>query len=92
MTDSESKPLLTFAVCTYNQEVFVREAVEAAFAQTYSPLQIILSDDYSQDRTFEIMRTLAESYRGPHQVVLNCNPTNFGIGRHVNRLVELTRG
>ena len=46
MTRSDDKPLLTFALVSYNQEPFVRETVEAALAQTYSSLQIILSDDY----------------------------------------------
>ncbi len=92
MSNSETRPLLTFAVCGYNQERFIHEAVEAALAQTYSPLEIVLSDDCSRDRTFEIMSKLAASYSGPHKVVLNRNATNLGIGRHVNRLVELTRG
>jgi len=39
------RPLLTFALFGYNQEQYIREAVEGAFAQTYSPLEIILSDD-----------------------------------------------
>jgi glycosyltransferase involved in cell wall biosynthesis len=92
MDDSSNRPLLTFAIGAYNQEPFVREAVEAAFAQTYSPLEIILSDDCSADRTFEIMREMAAAYRGPHRVILNRNPQQLSIGGHINRLVELSRG
>jgi glycosyltransferase involved in cell wall biosynthesis len=87
-----SKPLLTFFVCAYNQEKFVREAVEGALAQTYSPLEIILSDDCSSDRTFEIMQEMAAAYRGPHRMVLNRNPKNLGVGAHINRIVELSHG
>ena len=57
---SADRPVLTFAVVSCNQEQFVREAVEAALAQTYSPLEIILSDDCSDDRSFEIMQEMAE--------------------------------
>jgi hypothetical protein len=32
------RPLVTFYVATYNQEAYVRAAVESAFAQTYRPL------------------------------------------------------
>ncbi|MGA2786456.1 MAG: glycosyltransferase [Verrucomicrobiota bacterium] len=92
MPNPTDKPLLTLMVCGYNQEKFIREAVEAAFAQTYSPLQIVLSDDSSTDRTFEIMRELAGAYRGPHQVVLNQNATNLGLAGHFNRMVLLARG
>jgi glycosyltransferase involved in cell wall biosynthesis len=86
------RPLLTFVVCSFNQESFVREAVAAAFAQTYSPLEIILSDDCSEDRTFEIMREMAAAYVGPHQVVLNRNPIRRSIGGHVNKVVEMSHG
>jgi glycosyl transferase family 2 len=92
MSESNTKPLLTFTICAYNQEQFIREAVEGAFAQTYSPLEIILSDDCSKDRTYEIMCELAEAYRGPHQVILNQNSTNLGLAGHSNRLAELAHG
>jgi hypothetical protein len=92
MSEQEEKPLLTFALVGYNQERFIREAVEGAFAQTYSPLEIILSDDCSNDRTFEIMRVMAAAYLGPHRVVLNRNVVNCGIGGHINRVMELVHG
>jgi glycosyltransferase involved in cell wall biosynthesis len=84
--------LITFTICAYNQEQFIREAVEGAFAQTYSPLEIILSDDCSKDRTFEIMREMTASYRGPHRLILNRNSTNLGLAGHCNRLAELAHG
>ena len=90
--DVKEKPLLTFAVAAMNQERFIREAVEAAFAQTYSPLEIILSDDCSQDKTFEIMCEMAKAYRGPHRIVLNRNPRCRCIGGHINRIMEVSQG
>lgn len=92
MSESFQKPLLTLAIGAYNQERFVREAVESAFAQTYSPLEIILSDDCSKDRTFEIMSEMAAAYRGPHKLILNRNPVRKSIGGHINRVVELSHG
>jgi glycosyltransferase involved in cell wall biosynthesis len=85
-------PLITFAIFAYNQERFVREAVEGALAQTYSPLEIVLSDDFSYDRTFEIMKEMAACYNGPHKLVLNRNSKNLGVGDHVNRVMELAQG
>src|SRR5712672_4304281 len=92
MQPEASKPLLTFALAALNQERFIREAVEAAFAQTYSPLEIILSDDCSEDRTFEIMCEMAKAYRGPHRIVLNRNPVRRSIGGHINRIMEVSQG
>lgn len=90
--EATPKPLLTFALAALNQERFIREAVEAAFAQTYSPLEIILSDDCSEDLTFEIMCEMAKAYRGPHRIVLNRNPVRRSIGGHINRIMEVSQG
>lgn len=90
--ETTTKPLLTFALAALNQERFIREAVEAAFAQTYSPLEIILSDDCSEDRTFELMCEMAKAYRGPHRIVLNRNPARRCIGGHINRIMEVSQG
>src|SRR5215470_18905066 len=87
-----AKPLVTFYVMAYNQARFIREAVEGALAQTYSPLEIVLSDDCSWDGTFEVMRDAVKGYSGPHTVILNRNPRNLGLSEHVNRIIELARG
>jgi glycosyltransferase involved in cell wall biosynthesis len=89
---SNQKPLVTFALIAYNQERFIEEAVEAALAQDYSPLEIILSDDCSTDRTFELMKDLTAKYQGPHRIVLNQNLKNQGIGEHVNTAMALSSG
>lgn len=82
----------SFVVMTYNQESFVHSAVAAALAQDHPGLEIVLSDDCSQDGTYAIMEEMARSYRGPHRVVLNRNPQNLGLIGHVNHLFSLTGG
>ncbi len=70
-TTNQDRPLITFALFAYNQENHIEEAVQGAFSQTYSQLEIVLSDDCSTDRTFEIMERMANAYQGPHKIVLN---------------------
>lgn len=86
------RPLVTFALIAYNQEKYIREAIAGALSQTYSPLEIILSDDCSSDRTFEIIEEMASRYGGPHQIILNRNNRNLGIGGHVNAVMALSQG
>lgn len=86
------RPLVTFALFAYNQEKYIREAVEGAFSQTYSPLEIILSDDCSSDRTFEIMEEMAREYQGPHLVHISRNRKNLGLSAHINTIALLVRG
>lgn len=88
----EQNPLITFVVFAYEQDKYVREAISGAFAQTYSPLEIVLSDDCSGDRTYEIMCEMAHKYNGPHKIILNRNKSNLGVGRHINRVMDISRG
>ena len=85
-------PLITFFVFAYNQEAYIEEACKAALIQDYSPLEIIFSDDCSDDRTYNIMKTVSESYQGPHSIKLNRNPQNLGLINHVNIAFQISSG
>ena len=85
-------PLVSFALLGYNQAEYARAAVEAAFAQDYPNLEIVLSDDCSTDETFRIMCEVAGGYAGPHRIVLNRNPSNRKIGGHMNAVHGIARG
>lgn len=85
-------PLVSFIVLAYKQEKFIRKAVLSALAQTYGKMEIILSDDGSPDKTFEIMEEEAKRYRGPHRVILNRNPTNLGLSGNLNAAVKVASG
>jgi glycosyltransferase involved in cell wall biosynthesis len=86
------EPLITFALIAYNQEQFIAEAAQGAFSQTYSPLEVIISDDCSSDRTFEIMQEMAAVYQGAHTIVLNRNERNLGLIGNINRVMEIVQG
>ncbi len=92
MHSSEERPLITFALFAYNQERFIAEAVQGALSQTYTPLEIILSDDCSSDRTFEIMQELASAYHGPNKVIVRRNERNLGLIGHINKVMEEVKG
>src|SRR2546429_321437 len=87
-----TKPLVSYILFCYNQEQYVREAANAALAQTYSPLEVILSDDGSSDRTFEILREVAEKYQGPHTVRLNRVECNRGLMHHIVQATSQASG
>lgn len=88
----KERPQVTLILLTFNQERFVREAVTSALNQTYSPLEIVISDDCSSDRTFSVIEELVAGYRGPHTVRLNKNLTNIGLIRHVEQLTHAASG
>lgn len=88
-----NKPLISYVVTAYNIENYIEESINCAFAQTYSPLQIVLSDDCSTDHTYDIMKKMADKYTGPHKITLNRNECNLGITAHMNKAyMELAEG
>ena len=89
---SEASPLVTFALFAYNQEALIADAMKAALAQDYSPLEIIVSDDCSSDGTWGVIEAIAAGYRGPHELKIVRNPSNLGIGPHVSKVGLEARG
>jgi glycosyltransferase involved in cell wall biosynthesis len=89
---NKSNPLVSVIIFTYNQEQYIKQTLEGAFAQTYSPLEIIISDDCSTDANFEIIQQEVSKYTGPHNIILNRNQTNLGVGDHVNYALKLSKG
>ncbi|MDA9020353.1 glycosyltransferase [Flavimaricola sp.] len=89
------RPLISFVLFAYNHEEYIREAIQAAVSQTYSPLEIILSDDCSSDRTFEIIREVAEEYVGQHKVIVERMAKNVGknlYGRRIWNTLQRANG
>lgn len=89
---STSLPQVTFIVMCYNQEQYIREALEGAFSQNYEPLDILISDDCSRDRTFEIVQEMVSKYSGPHKVICSQNEINIGIAAHLNKVNSAAKG
>jgi len=86
------KPLVSLCIYTYKQENFVRETLEAAVAQDYPNLEILVSDDCSPDNTFGVIQEFAKQYNGPHKLIVNRNHLNLGIGGNVMKLFSMSHG
>ena len=81
----------SLVIVTYHHARFIREAVLSALNQTYSPLEIIISDDCSTDGTYDIMQEAVAGYKGPHEVRLNRNPQRLYLD-HNNLAINMARG
>jgi len=66
--------------------------MRSALAQTYQPLEIIVSDDCSPDGTYAVMERIAAEYRGPHRLRINRNPVNLGMGAHYQHVLGMAEG
>ena len=86
------RPLVSLIVLSFNQEKFIRQAVQAALKQDYESLEIIISDDCSTDSTYQLICEELEGYSVEKKVVINQTSSNLGVIAHVNEVVKLTRG
>ena len=74
-------PLLTVCIITYNQEPFIRMALDGAIMQKVDfPIEILIADDYSTDGTRAILQEYADKY--PHLVTLLLQESNVGAAQN----------
>ena len=85
-------PKVSLLVLAYQQRALLDNAVASAFAQDCEPIEIVLSDDGSNDGSHERLLELAAEYRGPHRVVVRPRGPNLGIAEHYNQLHAYASG
>jgi glycosyltransferase involved in cell wall biosynthesis len=78
------RPLVSVVMAAYNSETYIREALESALAQDWSPFEVVVVDDGSTDGTAEIVRSFAD-VRYFHQA-------NAGPSAARNAAVAASRG
>ncbi|NCB25620.1 MAG: glycosyltransferase [Bacteroidia bacterium] len=92
ITDPAKRPLVTLYVLSYNRCGYIQKALESAFCQTYSPLEIVISDNGSTDGTYETIENTVRAYCGPHSVIVNRNTVNLGLIGNVKKAFSLAHG
>lgn len=85
-------PLVSIVVLTYNQEKFIGEALAGVAFQDYPNLEIIISDDNSNDNTRNIIEEFRSNYKGYHNIICNYNHENLGLIRHFNKVMSMVSG
>ncbi len=78
------KPLISVVVCTYNDESTIARVLDAISRLTYNPLEVIVINDASTDRTGQIAKSF--------NVALIDNPSNMGLGFSQNLGLSLAKG
>jgi glycosyltransferase involved in cell wall biosynthesis len=87
-----ARPLVSMLLIAYRQAATIEAAIAGALAQTYRPLEIIVSDDASDDDTWQRVERAVAAYRGPHRLRSNRNPHNLGVGAHLSHLAQMAEG
>jgi len=81
-----SDQAITVIVPTYNHETQICAAVESVVRQTvFGDCRVVISDDCSSDRTFELVEPLAGRYSN---ITLRRNAENLGVMKHYQTLIS----
>src|SRR5215510_9331072 len=83
------QPLVSVGIPVYNGEPFIREALSSILAQTYSNLEIIISDNASTDGTAAICQEYAAR---DQRIRYYRNALNTNVNENYRRVLKLSSG
>ena len=84
-----TNPLISVALGTYNGEKYLKEQIDSILRQTYTNIELIITDDCSTDGTPAILREFAGKYENVH---VYFNETNLGLVRNFEKAVKYVQG
>jgi glycosyltransferase involved in cell wall biosynthesis len=86
---TNSSPLISICIPTYNGEQYLQEALDSIAVQTYRNIEVIISDDASTDCTMEICKSFKENSEFPVHIYAH-HPA--GIGANWNHCIKKAKG
>lgn len=88
MSGASSAPAVSILMGVYNADRYLGEVIDSLLGQTWLDFEMIVVDDGSTDRSPEIL----EEYAKRDSRIRILTQQNQGVGRAVNRALELARG
>src|SRR5438477_10195312 len=84
-------PQVSLIITSYNQQEYLREAIESAIDQTVAAFEIIVTDDHStKDGSIETIREYAARYPGLVRGIFQ--EENVGIPKNRNSALGMVKG
>ncbi len=84
-------PQVSVVITSYNQQDYLREAIESAIDQTVGAFEIIVADDHStKDGSIEIIRQYEAKYPGLVRGLFQ--EKNVGIPKNRNSALQMVKG
>ncbi len=81
--------LVSVLLPSYNHEKFIAETIESVLAQTIKDLEFIIIDDFSSDRSTEIIKKYQEK---DDRIKFLVHRENIGISKTENELLNMAKG
>ncbi len=81
--------LVSVIISSYNHEKFLNDCIESVINQSYKNLEIIIFDDNSPDKSFEILESFAKK---DSRIKLFKSPYNRGMVDNMNSAIKIASG
>lgn len=86
---AEVSPLVSIALCTYNGEKYLAQQLDSLLAQTYSNIEIVITDDASNDNTANLLKQYALQHSN---IRFFSNEKNLGYNKNFEKTILLCKG
>ena len=83
-------PLVTIGAINYNNAKYVIETLESIKSQTYRNIELIIVDDCSTDKSFELIHDWLKTYKGICKVI--AHEINLGVCATCNDVLRNASG
>lgn len=85
--EAASRPLVTIAIPTFDRAALLRDCVQAALAQTYENIEVLVSDNASPDNTQQVLQEFDDK-----RLRVLTQSTNIGLLPNWNACLTAARG
>ena len=82
-------PLVSVIMSVYNEEANIENSVNSILNQSYTNFELIITNDFSTDRTLEILRKFTKLDK---RIVLIENKKNLGLTKSLNNMLKVAKG
>lgn len=94
LADATRYPLFSILVLCYKNMDLLFGLLDSIFRQDYPRIQLVISDDASEDFDVDIVRSYIEMHKRPNieQVLVRKNETNMRTVSHIHKAIEYVTG
>ena len=80
-------PLISVLLSVYNDDKNIKKSIDSILSQSYKNIELLVIDDCSSDKTFEIINEITDS-----RIRIFRNKKNQGLTKSLNTLIKVSKG
>ena len=80
-------PLISILLSVYNDDKNIKKSIDSILSQSYKNIELLVIDDCSTDKTYEILKEIKDS-----RVRIFRNKDNLGLTKSLNILINESKG